>query len=75
MSGFDGYTSHHLLRDNDRRGGGVSVLVAESFKCQRLGGLSVSTENIECLPLLVSGGGRKFVVCAIYRPPNSDSNK
>ena len=59
---------------NDRAGGGVALLIHHDFSFRPRNDLDVIDENIECVfgeVSPISGRKCKYVVGAIYRPPNT----
>ena len=71
---FEGYKSYHVMRENGMRGGGVSVFVCDYFQCKVLDHVSVCSEEIECLFVLVSTRGKRIVVGVVYRPPSANDS-
>ena len=64
------YTSNHQKR-SDRKGGGVSVYIHNSFNVKTRSDLSTNYRDIESLTLeIISEKTRNTIVSVLYRPPN-----
>ena len=64
------YTSNHQKR-SDRKGGGVSVYIHNSFNVKTRSDLSTNCRDIESLTLeIISEKTRNTIVSVLYRPPN-----
>ena len=64
------YTSNHQKR-SDRKGGGVSVYIHNSFNVKTRSDLSTNYGDIESLTLeIISEKTRNTIVSVLYRPPN-----
>lgn len=66
------YTFLHIPRE-DMRGGGVGILLSNSFKKIRM----FATEKMESFEYMQVGceiGGRKCIFVVVYRPPNLNAN-
>ena len=74
LCNVNGYMTYHVVRDDGRRGGGVSVLVNERIKSKLIDNLRISNESIECLFVFCSVSGTNFIVGVVYRPPNANSD-
>lgn len=68
------YVSHHVMRENNKRGGGVSIYIRNCISSRRIDNLCMCFEYIESLFLDCSRNGTRFIVGVIYRPPNTDFN-
>ena len=68
---INGYQSYHNIRNDGRCGGGVAVIVQDSFECSPLTEISRSTPDIECLFIEIVRGKTKILLATVYRPPNS----
>ena len=66
---INGYEKFDLVRP-DKRGGGISIFVDMSFKSKCI--LSICSEYIEILCVETSHLNTKFLICTIYRPPNTN---
>ena len=70
---FDNYREYHNLRVN-RRGGGISVFVADRFEAELQSDYSRMTDHIEALFLELRSDNYRILVGTIYRPPSGDIN-
>ena len=72
---FPGYTIHRLDREK-KLGGGVCAYVKEGYKIDRLNELSsISDSGLHQMWLKIQAGNRKsFIVCTVYRPPDTTLN-
>ena len=72
---YDGYepflipnfTGFHTVRKN-RRSGGVSIYVKNSFNSEFIDELSFANESIEICTVKISNENSKLFVCGVYRP-------
>lgn len=55
--------------DNFVRGGGVSLAVCNTYKCELIP--TDDIPNIEHVFVLLIVGNTKFILCCVYIPPNS----
>ena len=70
-----GYTIYRLDREK-KLGGGVCAFVKEGYKIDRLNELSsISESGLHQMWLKIQIGNRKsFIVCTVYRPPDTTLN-
>lgn len=69
---FPGYRIFHSLRSDNRRGGGVSILVNHKFCATKIDRISLNCDFLESLALELVVGCHRMIVVAIYRPPNTN---
>ena len=69
---FTNYNHYHTVREDGRRGGGVSVFLSYRFKAKILDNITVVEQFIESLFVQFKYGGKLMLVGIIYRPPSSD---
>jgi len=69
---FRGYNMFNVMRDN-RRGGGVSVLVSNKFNSSILNNYSRCEAQIECIFVKCSYRSKSIIVGSVYRPPGADT--
>ena len=70
MSFATEFNVFHSLRDDGRRGGGISVYVANNFNVNVITSSSVSLPSVESLFLYIEGKNKSFISGTIYKPPN-----
>ena len=75
LVGFPKYNMFHVMRDDGRRGGGVSILVDRRMKGSKIANLCRSCESIECIFVEILMNGVKILVGSMYRPPSADINE
>ena len=66
---FEGYTAHHSLREEGRRGGGISVYIRNCFSSKVVLSHTLNLNHIESLFVEIDCGRSKIVIGTIYRPP------
>ena len=72
LNHLQGYSSVHNYRDG-KKGGGVSIYVRESFRCEPINGLNISNENIECVGIKVyHSASDSTSLLGVYRPPRGN---
>jgi exonuclease III len=64
-----GYTSFHSVR-RDKTGGGVTVLVDSTLKCEMYNPLTVNGAYFESCAVTVKFNDRNINVLGVYRPPS-----
>lgn len=67
---IDGYKSISLNRNN--HGGGIKLYVLEAFEIVLLNHFSFIGDLYECLTCELEISSKKFTVCSVYRPPQSN---
>jgi exonuclease III len=70
---FENYQSFNSLPHNNKRGGGVSVYVRDTFKVENLLPISVSLPTIESLFPKICCESKQITVGTIYKPPSANS--
>ena len=69
---LQGYNSIHNYRDG-KKGGGVSIYVRESIRCEPIDAFNISTENIECVGVKVYHNPSDSIsFLGVYRPPRGN---
>ena len=72
---IDGYKSHSIYRDDNRRGGGIKIYFLENISVNVVNNFTVVNDDLECLILEASIPSLKnFFIGGIYRPPGSNIN-
>ena len=71
---MEGYNDFHNLRNNDRRGGGISVYVSNSYNTKLISKCTIIEKYIETLFIEISEQNKKILVATIYKPNKSDDN-
>ena len=72
---IDGYKSHSIYRDDNRRGGGIKIYFLENISVNVVNNFTVVNDDLECLFLEASIPSLKnFYIGGIYRPPGSSTN-
>ena len=66
-----GYNHVGLTRD-DRKGGGVSLLISEKLMYTEFQELNIVEDYIECVFVKIMDKGNVIIVGTVYRPPNSN---
>jgi hypothetical protein len=74
ISGFTDYNHIYNFRGNNRRGGGVSLLLKPHIKFTEMEEISISSNVIETIFVKIATSQRNIIVGCIYRPPNSNMN-
>jgi len=69
--GFPNYSQVHIYREN-KKGGGVSLLIKETIHYHELENLSIVSEILECIFIELEMERRNIIVGCLYRPPNSN---
>ena len=69
---LSGYIPYHVTRNDERRGGGVSVFVKNNYDCTLIDEFCYCNDSMECLFVNVARYDKTFIVGVIYRPPNCD---
>ena len=75
---FEGYEPIHLLRPIDNnfdfktKGGGVSIFVKEGIYYKERKDLNLITNFAECLFVEIVVNRRRYLICGIYRIPNTN---
>ena len=64
-----GYKECSVYRNN--HGGGIKVLYQDSYSVDVLKDFSFIHNVLEILTFYIKGRGFKYLICCIYRPPNS----
>ena len=57
-----------------RRGGGVSLFIADHIKFKELTQYSISNDFIECIFIEINTNRSNRIIGIVYRPPNSNLN-
>ena len=70
---INGYEQLNLYRNNF--GGGIKILYDNCLNVSILENFTFINNIIEILTVKVVGRGFKYIVCAVYRPPNSNCNE
>ena len=72
-SDIDGYTGHHIYRD-DRVGGGVSIFIRDTLRAVYISEMSFISDHLECCTVQIrhsTSDRSNLTVVALYRPPNT----
>ena len=69
-----GYTAYHSLRPGGRRGGGITVYVAQQYSASVMQRYTTSSPVIESLFIEVCHTAlrQSFIIASIYKPPAAD---
>ena len=67
IPGYTMYCSHR----NNKKGGGVGILISQTLDCRVREDLSINIENFENLTLEIKTNHDSILLTSIYRPPNS----
>ena len=67
IPGYTLYCSHR----NNKKGGGVGILISQTLDCRVREDLSINIENFENLTLEIKTNHDSILLTCIYRPPNS----
>ena len=65
---IDGYNGYHVVREENRRSGGVSVYVSKALESQILPEISLTNNGIEICSVKVNLGLEIWYLLSIYRP-------
>ena len=72
---IEGYKSHSIYRDDNRRGGGIKIYHRNYICAQVVNNLTVLNDDTESLFLEASIPSlKKFYIGGLYRPPDSNIN-
>ena len=66
-----GYNHVGLTRE-DRKGGGVSLLISEKLMYAEFQELNIVEDHVECVFVKMMYKGNVIIVGTVYRPPNSN---
>ena len=75
---YEGYEPIHLLRPIDNnfdiktKGGGVSIFIKEGIYYKERKDLNLITNFAECLFVEIVVNRKKYLICGIYRIPNTN---
>ena len=69
-----GYNIHCSHRNN-KKGGGVGILVSQSLDCRIREDLSINVPNFENITLEIKTQQESILLTTIYRPPNSKTKE
>ena len=72
---LSGYNDFHSLRNDGRRGGGLSMFISEKYNAKPIHKYSISLPFIETLFVEISKENSKVLIIAVYRPPKADINQ
>ena len=70
-----GYNDFHCLRNDGRRGGGLSMYISETYDTKFIKQSSISLSFIETLFVEIHKDNLKILVATIYKPPKCDDAK
>jgi len=73
VDSLPGYTAYHVYRDN-RRGGGISVFVLDTYDSNMLHHRSYVNDNAEVCSVRINVKDTSVVIHGVYRPPDRDLN-
>ena len=65
------YTSYHSLRNNNKRGGGVSTYISKHISSKIITNATVNHEDIETLFVELEKNGKRIILGTVYRPPSA----
>ena len=65
-----GYSAFHSIRQ-DKKGGGVTVLVSDSVRCNLVDNLTINDIIIETCCVELTFKKKSILILGVYRPPNS----
>ena len=65
-----GYQYYGFHRKN-KKGGGVGVLISQDLECRTRKDLSLNVEEFESITVEIKTHSDSYLVCSVYRPPNS----
>ena len=68
-----GYTIHHVDRDNDATGGGVAIIHKQCLNIKLC--VNVKFTQFDCLQCTLKVGNTNTDLIVFYRPPPSPVNK
>ena len=68
------YNSYHSLRNDGRRGGGISAFISQQYSVKILQDLTYVHLHIETLFLELFKGGKTVLCGIVYRPPDGADN-
>ena len=71
LYGMTGY-NHIAITRSHGKGGGVSQLISDVFEYSELTEMCMVSDYIECIFVRIINNEFSSVICAIYRPPNSN---
>ena len=72
---IDGYRSHSIYRDENKRGGGIKIYHQNYIHTQIVNNFTVLNDDIESLFLEVSTPSlKKSYIGGLYRPPDSNTS-
>ena len=74
LYGIDGYKDFHSLRDDGRRGGGISVYVSNDLEAKIINDCTISINYIETLCIEIHKDNKKILLMSVYKPNKSDDN-
>ena len=69
---FNNYSSHHSLRQPDKRGGGVSAFINDKFVSKTIDSCTINLPFIESLFINITYKNQNVILACVYRPPNGD---
>ena len=66
-----GFKAYHSIRDGNKKGGGVSILIDVNIASQIIPHLSANNEHYESISVEIECSNKKHKVTGVYRPPSS----
>ena len=69
---FNNYNDYHNLRNDGRRGGGVSVYVSKKYETKVIANSSLLLPYIETLFLEIRRENKKILIATVYKPNRSN---
>ena len=68
------YNDFHNLRDDGRRGGGISIYISKQFEAKIIKESTITLNYIETLFIEIVKENRKILIASVYKPNRSDDH-
>ena len=72
LANVENYIAHHVVRNNNKTGGGVSIFSLKSLNPIKITSCCQSHEDLEVCVVKCKHAGDIFYVIGIYRPPDGN---
>ena len=75
LYGISGFNDFHSLRNDGRRGGGISMYISQNYETKLIEQSTISLPYIETLFVEMSRDNITILIACIYKPPKCDDSQ